>query len=305
MDGRLRADFHTHTGFSDGRGSMGQLVEAARERRLDAIAITDHDVLGGARWAYGWARHQDRLAAAGEAPGITIIAGVEISSFITRRGKPDIIHMQLLGVDPFDSGLVALCEDLRRRRIEQLHHRLEHVRSIGFELDPEATARILEKAFWGKQEIARELVLKGDFEGVDAAYHAIWDCYDPSDDIDAYVPAHLAIETGHACGAISLIAHPLRDETTRRLIPLDDVEERLDLLQDMGLDGAECFYSAFLISDCLALEGIARTRGLVVSCGSDHHDYARRNRLSITCSDGLNYGHRTNVLEALGINIRG
>ncbi|MDO4805695.1 MAG: PHP domain-containing protein [Coriobacteriales bacterium] len=300
---KLRADFHTHTAFSDGLGTMDELVEAAMSERLDAIAVTDHDVLDGARWAYGWGRHQERLERTGEAPSIIVIPGVEISSFVIRDGKPDVVHIVLLGVDPFDTGLTSLCESLRVRRIEELRRRLGHAASLGYALGPEAEGRIIAHAFWGKQEIARELVLSECFETVDAAYHALWDGYDTTANIDAYVPAKCAIEAGHSAGGLAVLAHPLRDEARRCLVTMSVAEERVALTQGMGLDGVECFYSAFPESDCLALEAIARARGLVVSCGSDHHDLGRRYRLGRTCGEGANHGHRTNVLEALGIEI--
>src|SRR5436309_2104045 len=45
----IRADFHTHTCFShDGYQTPRELVERARELRLDRVAITDHHTLDGA-----------------------------------------------------------------------------------------------------------------------------------------------------------------------------------------------------------------------------------------------------------------
>jgi len=38
----LRADLHTHSTWSDGKVSIQKMVEAARERGLKVIAITDH-----------------------------------------------------------------------------------------------------------------------------------------------------------------------------------------------------------------------------------------------------------------------
>jgi len=39
---RLFADYHTHTKFSDGRGTLEENVQAARRKGLREIAITDH-----------------------------------------------------------------------------------------------------------------------------------------------------------------------------------------------------------------------------------------------------------------------
>lgn len=43
----LRVDIHVHTAYSDGRGTVRQVLDAAGARGLDGIAITDHDTLHG------------------------------------------------------------------------------------------------------------------------------------------------------------------------------------------------------------------------------------------------------------------
>ena len=42
-----RADLHIHTRASDGELSPTALVRAAADGRLDVIAVTDHDTIGG------------------------------------------------------------------------------------------------------------------------------------------------------------------------------------------------------------------------------------------------------------------
>ncbi|GAW93183.1 PHP domain-containing protein [Calderihabitans maritimus] len=39
---RIFADYHTHSDYSDGRGTVEEMVDAARRKGLRAIAITDH-----------------------------------------------------------------------------------------------------------------------------------------------------------------------------------------------------------------------------------------------------------------------
>ncbi len=39
---KLTFDYHTHTTYSDGKGTMEESVKAAVERGLKALAITDH-----------------------------------------------------------------------------------------------------------------------------------------------------------------------------------------------------------------------------------------------------------------------
>jgi len=83
------ADLHIHTHYSDG-DQLERVLEFAAAARLDAIAITDHDVIGGALEARRLV-HERRLPFA-------VIPGVEVSSrdghigalFVTKVIEPDM-----------------------------------------------------------------------------------------------------------------------------------------------------------------------------------------------------------------------
>ncbi len=49
-----RADLHIHTTASDGKASVKELLNFIANQRphLNAIAITDHDILDASLWAY-------------------------------------------------------------------------------------------------------------------------------------------------------------------------------------------------------------------------------------------------------------
>lgn len=67
-----RADLHMHTTASDGKYTVREMLDfiAAKRRSLNVIAITDHDTLDAALWAYEQ-RHRYPF---------DIIPGVEVSS---------------------------------------------------------------------------------------------------------------------------------------------------------------------------------------------------------------------------------
>ena len=66
-----RADLHIHSVASDG-GPIEDILDRAMELRLNAIAITDHDCLGGAIQARRIV-HRDRLP-------LAVVPGIEVSS---------------------------------------------------------------------------------------------------------------------------------------------------------------------------------------------------------------------------------
>ena len=68
-----RADLPGHPVWSDGAQRHEEIVEAAHDRRLDVVAITDHDEIRGALRARDWAREHPEL-------GVDVVVGEEIST---------------------------------------------------------------------------------------------------------------------------------------------------------------------------------------------------------------------------------
>ncbi|WP_242851384.1 PHP domain-containing protein [Clostridium sp. DMHC 10] len=65
-----KIDLHTHTNVSDGASTPRQLMETAALEKIKAVALTDHDNIGGLKEA----------AAAAKDNNIEFLNGIEISS---------------------------------------------------------------------------------------------------------------------------------------------------------------------------------------------------------------------------------
>lgn len=94
----LACDLHVHTNFSkDGESSVEEILKRAEEAGLDAVAITDHDTVDGAKKALTCTTD------------VLVIPGIEVS---TRQG-----HLLVLGVtEVIPSGLdVAATVEIVRR----------------------------------------------------------------------------------------------------------------------------------------------------------------------------------------------
>ena len=93
-------DFHTHTTASDGALSPSALLERARERGVQVLAITDHDTLRGF--------HE---ASTLVPPDVRLVSGVEISCMWS--GVP--IHVVGLNLDANDPARVSVATQLELR----------------------------------------------------------------------------------------------------------------------------------------------------------------------------------------------
>ena len=72
----MAVDLHTHSCCSDGSLTPSELMELAYEKKLSAIALTDHDTVSGIKEA----------KKAAEDLSITLIPGIEISSLYDQYG---------------------------------------------------------------------------------------------------------------------------------------------------------------------------------------------------------------------------
>ena len=98
-------DFHLHTTASDGDFSFEQVVEMAAEKKLTAIAVTDHDTTKSAR------------KITGKEP-VTVIPGIELSVYDFELDYMDV-HVLGLFIDPENPSLLSKLETLKKQREDQ------------------------------------------------------------------------------------------------------------------------------------------------------------------------------------------
>lgn len=89
-------DLHIHSNASDGKGTPKQIIDAAKEKGLAVIALTDHHTV----------HNIDEAKRIGQENGITVISGIE---FKTEYGKRSV-HM--IGLFPDEFGGQALGEEV-------------------------------------------------------------------------------------------------------------------------------------------------------------------------------------------------
>jgi predicted metal-dependent phosphoesterase TrpH len=108
----IRVDLHLHSHFShDGKSSLEELIDRARQCGLDRLALTDHNTFDGA------ARFMElapQLAIAGEE--VKTLEGEVIGLFINDRISPFMAAEDAMDAIHAMGGLVYLPHPLDRRR---------------------------------------------------------------------------------------------------------------------------------------------------------------------------------------------
>lgn len=246
MSGLL--DLHVHTTASDGLHSPEEVVAMARRLGLEAVAITDHDTLGGLPAG---------LAAA-SAAGLSLIPGVEIST--EAEGGAEV-HILGYLIASNDATLAHALSRYRHARLERAQEILARLADLGLSLSWDHVLHLAEGDSVGRPHIARALLEEGYVLSVPDAFARYLGHGKP-----AYVPRlkvtpAQAIRLIHEAGGLAVLAHPWE---VRGLLPG---------LVAQGLDGLEVYYTGYENEMMALLRQMALAHGLVCTGGSDFHGY--------------------------------
>ena len=248
-------DLHSHTTESDGTLTPAELIAAAADARLKALAITDHDTFAGYEQAIPYAA----------AAGVNLICGIELSTKMN-TGARRTVHLlgYFLNAAPsadFRQWLQRMQES-RRDRNRRLALKLQ---SMGMDVRIEEV-EALGRSMAGRPHFSRIMVSKGYVPN----YRAAFDRY-----LDESAPGYVdrdepSLEEGirriREAGGITSIAHPIR----LNLSPADE-ESLVARMAGEGLTALEAYHSDHGPADIERYLELARKHGLKVTGGSDFH----------------------------------
>ena len=279
------ADLHNHTTASDGEYNPTELVTAGKALGLQAIGVTDHDTLNGL----------DEALAAGEALGIRVIPGVEVSLRFRRPYFTGTLHYLLY--IPYD----LLPDDEFRQMATEIFSQgrggglvRARVQAINAEFGPNGNQPLLKQDLTAEEiealavNVSRRhfAVALKENHGLDKEQVNML----IGNDSVAYVPSgidpkQLTPLLKKYPQLVRIFAHPAAGSYPGKslynevLPPIETVEILMpEFLNDdlLGLDGLEVEYPGHAPEHRALMAGWAHKYGLITSGGSDCHDRVDR-----------------------------
>lgn len=262
---KMIVDMHMHSTESDGTDTPEELLEKVRAEGISLFSLTDHDAVEGCR-------HIRPLLRKGDPE---FVNGVEFSC----RDAKGKYHILGYGYDIDAKPINELVEYARELRIYKLEVRLEFLESeFGFTFADEDLDILKGLYNPGKPHIANLMVRYGYAPDRNTA---IREYIDKKKIKDVYILPGDAIEAIVASNGRPVLAHPTKGSGDQD-IHGDEMDERLRHLLNLGLEGAECFYSSFSEAETQEMLQFAKKYHLYVSAGSDYHGNNKTVKLADT-----------------------
>jgi predicted metal-dependent phosphoesterase TrpH len=247
-----RIDLHTHSTCSDGMLAPAALVDLAAERKVQLLALTDHDTASGC----------DAAQSACDRHGIGFVPGVELTSQWRERE----IHIIGLGIERDRAPFIAHCAsvlELRRERIQAMGQRLTHAGLPGAELAAEA----LSAAAPTRAHLARGLCSRGLAATVQAAFDRWLKRGRPGYVAAQWPDLESAVRCITAAAGVPVLAHPHRYQVSNGVL-----HELVGQFKAAGGVGLEVSLAGMGPGDADRAATLARRFDLAGSIGSDFHE---------------------------------
>lgn len=248
----LSYDLHAHSTASDGTLTPTELVQRARSRGVDVLALTDHDNSDGVTEAQ----------AAAATVGLILIPGVELS--VTWRHQ--VIHVLGLGIDttfaPLQAGFTRL-KAFRGWRAEEIGRRLE---KAGIPGAYEGACRFASGQIVGRTHFARFLVDSGHARDMRDVFKRFLVRNKPGHVGGQWAELEETLGWIHGAGGQAVIAHPARYNLTATKL-----RGLIGEFKECGGEGLEVVSGSQSPQENSNMGVHARREGLLASCGSDYH----------------------------------
>lgn len=254
-------DLHVHSYMSDGTCSPKEIIELANQKKIRAIALTDHDSIEGVAEAEKEALKYD----------IYFLKGIEMS---VSYKKERILHIIGLGMDINHSYFMKYYNKMKKARDDGAMNIIELMRKKGIDIDSNllrngSMTRYLDRYTIHQYFIEKEICCDAQ---------EIWDVYlnpIPYGD-DELLEVEEALDLIKKAGGLTFLAH-----FNKRIgllgYSVREMEDHIENLRNMGLTGIEKYYPSYTQKDILFVEYLINKYHLIPSGGTDFHGNNRPN----------------------------
>lgn len=249
-------DLHTHSDISDGHDRPERVIDLAVEAGLAAVALCDHNDVGGL----------PAFLAAAEGKPIRAIPGIEFS--VDWRGKE--LHLLGLFLPERSFGkikeLMEAAQEWKRLSNVCL---IESLQRAGYDIDFEMVLKTTKGQGFNRSHVAYVMMQKGYVPSIKAAMDTVLSVeaghYKPPSRYSVWDMLALLREIG----AVAVLAHPLLNVT------VEELRQLLPEAKKQGLVGMECLYSEYDDRATATAFALAEEFGLLPSGGSDYHGWGK------------------------------
>jgi predicted metal-dependent phosphoesterase TrpH len=264
----MKIDLHIHSSVSDGALSLEDVFKEAARRKIDFLAVTDHDNVDS----------QEKASKLAKAAGIRYVTGVELNVTFPYQGKSYSLDFLGYGYDYTSKVLrqkLIVIREYREKRGRQIIANLNgEFRKEGRPLFTDNDLLKMHEGIDGvlnRPHIADYLIKKS----IVATRQEAFDKYLVRCDVPKYP---LTLEEASAlikgAGGRLALAHPNDPHGTSLINITKDLNEQTKIIQEQMpdyIDGVECWHSRNDEPTTQHYTYFCRKRRLLMTGGSDCH----------------------------------
>ncbi|MDP2628738.1 MAG: PHP domain-containing protein [Nanoarchaeota archaeon] len=252
----IKIDLHMHSNHSDGDFSPKELVNIVFNKRISAMAITDHDKATANKEAEKYAKEK----------GIEYIHGIEIT--ITPPEGVRELHIVGLFIDSEKEEIKTISERHKKYAIDTAKKIIKKLNELDYKISFEELVKETKGEHFGRPFIAKILMKKypEKFQERSQVFEELLGKQGKAFVLPKGTELEEAIKIIHNAGGIAIVAHPWYLG--------ENMNKILEEFVSFGGDGIELDYSP---KDSIPentkeiLEDFAKKNNLIISGGTDFH----------------------------------